>query len=142
MHNFHNNSKIMYDFHFGSRQQYSTSPRKNFFICSNSPILNGRLLFWGDSFCPFVSSWNLLFSDDPALNVTFLWILQFNHIFYKLSVKTLAVSNKIRCLHCFGLSSSSWAVDSCQLKNRLFCLKWKKHQEQVWGSIQFLSFKP
>ena len=31
------------------------------YLCSNSPVLNGRLLFWHDSSRPHVSSWNLPF---------------------------------------------------------------------------------
>ena len=86
----------------------------NIIVCSNSrfeqeaPVLRGR---------PPVSSWNLLFWDDPGLNVKHLWIFQVDHTFYKLHVKILATSNKITCVHCSWPPCLSWAVDLCQQKH-------------------------
>ena len=54
------------------------------FICSNSPVLTGRLPFSeGSSRLP-VYSWYLPFWDDPGLNVRCLWNFQVDHSFYKL----------------------------------------------------------
>ena len=76
-------------------------------ICSNSPVLNGRLPFWEDSSRPPVSSWNLPFWDNAGLNVRFLWIFQVNHTFNKLDIKILAASNEISFASCSLLPISS-----------------------------------
>ena len=76
-------------------------------ICSNSPVLNGRLPFWEDSSRPPVSSWNLPFWDNAGLNVRFLWIFQVSHTFYKFDIKILAASNDISCASCSLLPISS-----------------------------------
>ena len=51
------------------------------FICSNSPVLNGSLQFSEGSSCHPVYFWNLLFCDDPGLDVRYLWIFQVNYSF-------------------------------------------------------------
>ena len=79
-------------------------------ICSKSPVLNGRLLFWEDSFRTPVSSWSLLFCHYFGWNERSIWIFQIDHIFFQFDEKILAASNKIRCVHYSWLPSSSWAV--------------------------------
>ena len=64
-------------------------------ICSNSPVLNRRLLFWEDSSHPPVSSWDLPLWDGPGLNARHLWIFQVNHIFCKLVWKLWLVVTKL-----------------------------------------------
>ena len=105
-------------------------------------VLNGRLLFWEGSSHPPVSSRNLPFWDYSGLNVRSLWIFQVDHIFYKLNEKIVAASNEIRCMRCSRLPSLSWPVDPCQRKHELCWHKWKKRQESVWESIQFVILKP
>ena len=84
-------------------------------ICSNSPVLNGRLTFGEDNSRHHVSSWNLpFFWDNPGVNVRYLLNFQVGHTFYKLDVKILATRNKSRCVRCSSPPSSSWAVDLCQ----------------------------
>lgn len=63
------------------------------------------LPFWMDSSRPPVSSWNLPFWNYPGLNLRSSWILQVDHNFYKLDIKILAASNKIRSVHCPTLLS-------------------------------------
>ena len=111
-------------------------------ICSNSPILNGRLPCWEDSSRPPSPSWNPSLWDDPGLNVRYLWIFQVDHTFYKLDVKILAANNEIRCMRCPCSPSSSSAFDPCQQKHLLFWHQWIKCQERVWKSMQFVIFKP
>ena len=103
-------------------------------ICSNSPVLNRRLLFWEDSSHPPVSSWDLPLWDGPGLNARHLWIFQVNHIFCKLSMKTLARSNKIRCIRYLGhyLHHEQWV----HANKRTYCLgtsersTWNKFENQ------------
>ena len=90
------------------------------FICSNSPVLNGRLPFWKDTSHPPGPSWNLPFWDDPGLNVRYLWIFQVDHTFYKLDMEILTANNEIRCVRCSHPPSSSSALDPCQEKHLLF----------------------
>ena len=79
-------------------------------ICSNSPVLNGRLTFGEDNSRHHVSSWNLpFFWDNPGVNVRYLLNFQVDHTFYKLDVKSLATRNKSRCVRCSSPPSSSWA---------------------------------
>ena len=78
------------------------------------------LLFWTGVSCPPCPSGNLLFWEDPDLNIKYLWIFQVNHTFYKLDVKILAANNKIRCLSSSYAPSSSSVVDPCQQKYSLF----------------------
>ena len=80
--------------------------------------MNWRLPFWEDRSCAPGPSWNL-FWDDPGLNVRYLWIFQFDHIFYKLGVKIFATNNEIRCVRCSYPPSSSSALDPCQQKPSL-----------------------
>ena len=72
-------------------------------ICFNSPVQNGRLPSWMDSFRPAVSTWNLPFWDDAGLHIKYLSFFQVDHSFYKLDVKFLFTRNKIRCVHCSWL---------------------------------------
>ena len=72
---------------------------------------NVNIRFWEGNSRPPVSSWNLPFWDDPWLNIRCLWIFQVGHTFYKLEVKMLATSNKMRCVRCSWPSTLSWAVD-------------------------------
>ena len=121
--------------------QYFMINQTKVYICSNSPVLNRWLLFWEESSCPPVFSLNLLFWDDPGLNVRSLFILQVSLTFYKLTVKTLAVSKLGGCRCCSWSPSLSWAIDPSQQKHFLFGHYWKKCQEQVCESTQFAIFK-
>ena len=89
-------------------------------ICSNSPVLNGRLPLWEHSCSPPVSHWHIPFWDDPGLLVKYLWILQVYHTFYKLDVKILAAINEIKSMRCSWSLSSPWAVDPCQQRTYYF----------------------
>ena len=88
-------------------------------ICSNSPILNGRLLFWEDGSRPSGPFWNLPFWDDPDLNVRYLWVFQVDHSFYIFNVKILAANNGISCVYCLSPRSSISAWDPCHKKHLL-----------------------
>ena len=101
-------------------------------MCSNSPVLNGMLPFSGGSSHPPVYPINLLFRDNTAFNIGYLWIFQVYHPF---DVKILATSNEIRCVRCSRPLSSSWAVDPCQQKHQLFWHERKKRRERVWELI-------
>ena len=103
-----------------------------------APVLRRQL----QSSRPPVSSWNLRLWDDLSLNVRPLWTFQVDHTFYRFSVKILVASNKIRYACCSQLPYSSWTVDPCQLKHKLFWYKRKKRHERVWESMQFVIFKP
>ena len=91
-------------------------------ICSNSPVLNGRLPFWEDSSRRLVSYWNRSFWDEPGLLVRYLWIFQVHNTFYKFDVKILAPINKIKRVRCSWLLSSPWAVDPCQQRTYYFSI--------------------
>ena len=110
-------------------------------ICSNYPVLKGRLPFWEDNSHHPVSLLNLPFWDDPGLDIRYLWIFQVDHSFYKLHLKFLATSNKIRCTSCSWSSSSSCSVNPCQQKHLLFWHYRKKCREWVYESLQFVIFK-
>ena len=96
--------------------QYFMINQTKVYICSNSPVLNRWLLLWEVSSCPPVFSLNLLFWDDPELNVRSLFILQVSLTFYKLTVKTLAVSKLGGCRCCSWSPSLSLAIDPSQQK--------------------------
>ena len=68
--------------------------------------------------------------------------ISMNFSSHRLNVKILVASNKIRYACCSELPYSSWTVDPCQLKHKLFWYKPKKRHERVWESIQFVIFKP
>ena len=107
-------------------------------ICSNSPILNGRLPFSLGSSRSHVYFWNLPFWDDPGLNVRYLWILQVHHTFYKLDVKILDPSNEIRCMHC------SWPPTSHEQWNRVnkstYCFATSEKSAKNEFENQFCNF--
>ena len=85
------------------------------------------LLFWENRSLSPASSPYLPFWVDLGLNV--------DQTFYKLDTITLPTFKEIRCVRCCRLPS--WAIDPSQLKDQLFCHKWKKRQEQVWESISW-----
>ena len=97
-------------------------------MCSNSPVLNGRLQFWECNSCPPISSRNLPFWDDPGLNVRSLRVFQVDPTFYRLAVKILAANDEISCVRCSQVPYSLWTVDLCQRKHKLFWHKRKKFQ--------------
>ena len=62
-------------------------------------------------------SWNLLFCDNPGLNVRYLWTFQVENTFYKLDVKFLAAKNEIRYLHmCVALTHHHHSFRSVSTK--------------------------
>ena len=65
------------------------------FICSNSHVLNKRLLFWKDGSRPPISSWNLPFWDYRSLNARSLWIFQVDHNFINSMWKSWLLVTKL-----------------------------------------------
>ena len=104
----------------GSQSNYINCKELVSDICSNSPVLNGRLPFSERSSCPPVYSISHPFWDDIGFNIRYLWIFQVYHAFHKLDVKNLATSNEIRCVHCSWPPSSSWAIDLVNKSNYCF----------------------
>ena len=82
-----------------------------------------------------VSSWNFRFEMILAKHSS-----DFCELFNVLKSVTLftyllTASNEISCMHCSWLSSSSRAVDPCQLAHKLFCHKQRTYM--VRESMKF-----